>query len=97
MRIFLSRQEFDRQESRRVRLMFEEIESMLFEASVGGPAHLYRECRHWNGRFPHMRLLGRQLLPPQDLGFVMLPLKATSQEAASPRQMCDLTSPDTDA
>ena len=47
-------QEFDRQASRRVRALFEQIDSMLFEDCHGAP-HLHGECRDWVTRFPHLR------------------------------------------
>ncbi|THD24803.1 hypothetical protein D915_004429 [Fasciola hepatica] len=102
--------EFDRQQSLRVRKMFEEIDRMLFDATTvdtGPPSapssnckarttdssnlenrtsnrshfdelpeeldfnlkHLKGECQDWLSRFPHLRVCGKQILPPQETGF----------------------------
>ncbi|ELU07263.1 hypothetical protein CAPTEDRAFT_190185 [Capitella teleta] len=60
--------EFDRQASMQVEALFAGIDSMLYEGQ-SGPSYLQGECHEWISTFPHLRILGRQMVPPQDLGF----------------------------
>ncbi|XP_017897425.1 PREDICTED: protein FAM149A isoform X1 [Capra hircus] len=61
--------EFDKASAQKVQQLFWEIEEMLFEGK-GSPQtqNLQAECREWAGRSLHLRVLGRQLIPPADEG-----------------------------
>ncbi|XP_069711992.1 protein FAM149A isoform X1 [Phaenicophaeus curvirostris] len=62
--------EFDKANTRRVHQLFWEIDEMLFEGKVTSQTEsLQAECTDWVERFPHLRVLGKQLLLPKDEGF----------------------------
>ncbi|NXK92155.1 F149A protein, partial [Formicarius rufipectus] len=62
--------EFDKANTQRVHQLFWEIDEMLFEGKVTSQTQgLREECAGWVEQFPHLRVLGKQLLVPKDEGF----------------------------
>ncbi|NXM70479.1 F149A protein, partial [Serilophus lunatus] len=62
--------EFDKANTQRVHQLFWEIDEMLFEGKVTSQTQsLQVECSDWIEQFPHLRILGKQLLVPKDEGF----------------------------
>ncbi|NXV76994.1 F149A protein, partial [Atlantisia rogersi] len=62
--------EFDKANTQRVQQLFWEVDEMLFEGKVTSQTQsLQAECADWVELFPHLRVLGKQLLLPQDEGF----------------------------
>eukprot|EP00057_Strongylocentrotus_purpuratus_P002110 XP_003723866.1 PREDICTED: protein FAM149B1 isoform X1 [Strongylocentrotus purpuratus] len=62
--------------------MFDEIDSMLYEGQKISlsSSQLHNECKVWKTRFPHLRILGSQLVAPSDEGFQLYP----QEEPSSP-------------
>ncbi|XP_063969088.1 protein FAM149B1-like isoform X2 [Lytechinus pictus] len=67
--------EFDKLSAKRVQRMFDEIDSMLYEGqkNSSSSSQLHNECKVWKARFPHLRILGSQLIVPSDEGFQLFP------------------------
>ncbi|XP_014118285.1 PREDICTED: protein FAM149A [Pseudopodoces humilis] len=62
--------EFDKVNTQKVHQLFWEIDEMLFEGKVTSQTeNLQAECADWVEQFPHIRVLGKQLLVPKDEGF----------------------------
>ncbi|NXE24458.1 F149A protein, partial [Ardeotis kori] len=62
--------EFDKANTQRVHQLFWEIDEMLFEGKVTLQTQsLQAECADWVAQFPHLRVVGKQLLLPKDEGF----------------------------
>lgn len=54
--------DFDREASRRVNNQLREIESILYEQNSAHSKNSITECNEWLEKFPHIRVLGKQIL-----------------------------------
>jgi len=66
--------DFDHQTSLAVNQMFLDIDHMLFEGVLSGSSSLQQECREWMKSFPHLRILGKQILKSKEEGFQFIPV-----------------------
>ncbi|XP_008067643.2 protein FAM149A isoform X2 [Carlito syrichta] len=76
--------EFDKANALKVQQLFWEVEEMLFEGKVSPQTqNLLAECSEWTRRSLHLRVLGRQLIPPTDDGIQHF--QGSSPGSAAPR------------
>ncbi|NP_705763.1 protein FAM149A [Mus musculus] len=92
--------EFDKVSAQKVHQLFWEVEELLFEGKVSPQTqNLLAECSEWARRSLHLRVVGRQLVPPTDEGFQhfqgSLPSSATHEalphvpdHTSSSRELC---------
>ncbi|KAL4640974.1 protein FAM149B1 isoform X1 [Arapaima gigas] len=83
--------EFDKAASRQVQRLFEEIDEELYEGQGGSHLQgLQEECEQWVSRFPHLRILGTQLVCPTDDGcqWFAAPGKGTSLNREDKDKTC---------
>ncbi|KAM8852291.1 protein FAM149B1 isoform 1-T1 [Synchiropus picturatus] len=88
--------EFDKAASRQVQQMFDEIDKELYEGKGSGGGilqGLQEECQQWATRFPHLRILGTQLVCPKDEGVQWF---ATSEENSAQWGQSGVKPPETD-
>ncbi|XP_034040471.1 protein FAM149B1 isoform X2 [Thalassophryne amazonica] len=78
--------EFDKAASQQVQQMFNELDKELYEGRVSGggiPQGLQDECQQWATRFPHLRILGTQLMCSNDEGFQWYDAASEKHSAAN--------------
>ena len=88
--------EFDRANTRKVKSLFEDVDSWMFEQEERVEGSLSqtsrKECVEWVEKFIHCRTLGTQLLAPKDgVGYEVVAAEAVANRPATGSFLIDVT------
>lgn len=81
---FWGNDESEKNAAKKIQQLFDQIDRVLYERETEEvPGDLVRECDEWTFRFPHLRLLGHQLVPPLEKGYEEIPRMSISRPSTA--------------
>lgn len=81
---FWGNDESERKAARKIQQLFEQIDRVLYEQQTHEVHRdLVQECAEWTFQFPHLRILGHQLVPPQEKGYEEIPRTSISRPSTA--------------
>ncbi|XP_063817545.1 primary cilium assembly protein FAM149B1 isoform X2 [Pseudophryne corroboree] len=86
--------EFDQAATRQVQKIFKQIDELLYEQKASTLVEgLKEECHEWTSSFPHLRLQGKQIVPPVDDGYRWYSSQASEAAASVPLNVTHVKDP----